>query len=465
MADDRQAAARVSDGGAGPHAASLTELGAVAVAQRLRAGELSSEELVQACLERIEAAEPEVQAWAYLDPEHALEQARARDAARQAGSACGPLHGIPVGVKDIFDSQAMPTENGTVLDAGRQPRRDCTVVGLLKEAGAVIMGKTVTTELAVFTPGKTRNPHNPAHTPGGSSSGSAAAVAANMVPLAVGTQTNGSVIRPGAYCGVMGYKPTLGRISRHGVLAQSHHLDTVGVYGRSVEDVALIGDVLSVYDARDPDMGPRSRPRLAETAAAEPPLEPIFAFVKSPVWDQAEADAKEAFAEIAAFLGEGCDEVALPEPFDKAVELHRTIMLADLAKSFAGYYERGADRLSARLRDMIQEGQSVLAMDYNRAVDWIEVLNAGLDQVFERYDAILTPATTGEAPAGLESTGSPVFCTLWTYCGTPAITLPLLVGANGLPLGVQLVGRRGDDARLLRTAAWLARRVASEDRD
>ncbi len=466
MADERRAAARtleeealaVPDDG-------LTSLSAVEAARRLRDGEMTSEQLVQACLDRIEEAEPEVQAWAHLDPDYALEQARARDAARQAGAACGPLHGLPVGLKDIFDTQGVPTENGTVLDAGRQPTRDCTVAGLLKEAGAVIAGKTVTTELAVFTPGKTRNPHNPAHTPGGSSSGSAAAVASNMVPLAVGTQTNGSIIRPGSYCGTVAYKPTLGQISRHGVLAQSRHLDTVGVYGRSVEDVALIGEALSAYDDRDSDMRPRSRPRLVETVAGEPPLDPVFAFVKSPVWDQADDDAKEAFGEIAEFLGEACDEVELPEPFAKAVELHRTIMLGDFAKSFAGYYERGANRLSARLRDMIQEGQSVLAMDYNRAVDWIEVLNAGLDQVFDRYDAILTPAATGEAPAGLESTGSPVFCTLWTYCGTPAVSLPLLAGANGLPIGVQLVGRRGDDARLLRTARWLIRRVAEEDRD
>jgi Asp-tRNA(Asn)/Glu-tRNA(Gln) amidotransferase A subunit family amidase len=443
----------------------LTQLGAVEVARRLSDGALTSEQLVGACLERIGEAEPDVQAWTHLDPDHALEQARARDTARQSGTVCGPLHGIPVGVKDIFDTRGMPTENGTVLDEGRQPMDDCTVVGLLKEAGAVIMGKTVTTELAVYSPGKTRNPHNPAHTPGGSSSGSAAAVASHMVPLAVGTQTNGSIIRPASYCGVVGYKPTLGRISRHGVLAQSHHLDTVGVYGRSVEDVALIGDVLLAYDDRDPDMRPHSRPRLAEIAVAEPPLDPVFAFVKSPVWDQAEGAATEAFAEIAEFLGEACDEVELPEPFAKAVQLHRTIMLGDIAKSFAGYYQRGANRLSARLKEMIEEGQTVLAMDYNRAVDLIEVLNAGLDQVFDRYDAILTPAATGEAPAGLESTGSPVFCTLWTYCGTPAVSLPLLAGAKGLPIGVQLVGRRGDDARLLRTAAWLVRRVADEGQD
>jgi Asp-tRNA(Asn)/Glu-tRNA(Gln) amidotransferase A subunit family amidase len=439
-----------------------TELSATEAAEKIDKGELSSEELVQACLERIEAVEPEIQAWAHLDPDLALEQARQRDATRQAGMPCGPLHGIPVGIKDIFDTDDLPTENGTVIDRGRQPADDCTAVGLLREAGAVILGKTVTTELAVFTPGKTRNPRNPAHTPGGSSSGSAAAVAANMVPLAVGTQTNGSIIRPGAYCGVVGYKPSLGQISRHGVLAQSHHLDTVGVYGRSIEDVALIGDVLSVYDSQDPDMRPRGRPQLARSAAEDPPLDPIFAFVTPPVGVPLEADAREAFGEITEALSESCDEVELPEPFDQAVQLHRTIMVGDFAKSFAGYYARGGDALSDSLREMIEEGQKVLAADYNRAVDWIGVLNAGLDRVFERYDAIITPATTGTAPAGLDSTGNPAFCTLWTLCGTPAITLPLLQGENGLPIGVQLVGRRWEDGRLLRTARCLVERLGGQ---
>jgi Asp-tRNA(Asn)/Glu-tRNA(Gln) amidotransferase A subunit family amidase len=367
-----------------------------------------------------------------------------------------------VGVKDIFDTKDMPTENGTPLHAGRAPTEDATVVSLLREAGAVIMGKTVTTELAVYAPGKTRNPHNPEHTPGGSSSGSAAAVAAGMVPLAVGSQTNGSVIRPASYCGAYGFKPSRGRISRHNVLAQSPPLDSMGVFARAVEDLALIGDCLMAYDDRDPAMRPTSRPQLSRVAAEEPPVPPMFAFVKSPVWDQAEEDTRAAFAELAEVLGESCDEVELPEIFDQAVGWHRTIMYADLAKNFASLYERGKDRLSDILRGMIEEGQAVRAVDYNAAVDWIEVLNAGLERLFERYDAIVTPGSTGEAPAGLEATGSPVFCTLWTLCGTPAVSLPLLQGSAGLPLGVQLVGPRGDDARLLRNARALAERVQGE---
>ena len=443
----------------------LTSLSAVEAARRLRDGALTSEQLVGACLERIEEAEPEVQAWAHLDPEHALEQARRLDAARQAGTACGPLHGIPVGVKDIFDTEDMPTENGTVLHAGRRPDYDATAVSLLRQAGAVILGKTVTTELAVYAPGKTRNPHDPERTPGGSSSGSAAAVAAHMVPLAVGSQTNGSVIRPASYCGVFGYKPTHGLISRHLVLPLSRQLDQLGVFARTVEDAVLIAEQLMAFDDRDPDMRPRTRPALVKTAAEEPPLDPVLAFVKSPVWDQADDDTKAAFAELVDILGENAAEVELPEPFNDAVEWHRTIMAADLARNLAPEYESGKDKLSATLREMIERGQKCLAVDYNRAVDRIPILNALLNQVFERYDAILTPAAVGEAPVGLGATGSPIFCTLWTYCGTPAVTLPLLVGANGLPLGVQLVGPRGDDARLLRTARWLVRRVADEDPD
>ncbi len=440
-----------------------TELSAAEAVRQLRDGDITSEALVTACLERIDAVDGDVQAWAHRDADYALEQARARDAARQSGDPVGPLHGIPVGVKDIFDTGDLPTENGTVLDSGRQAGADCRVVSLLKEAGAVIMGKTVTTELAVYGPGKTRNPHNSDHTPGGSSSGSAAAVAAGMVPLAVGSQTNGSTIRPASYCGVVGFKPSHGLIPRTGILAQSHWLDTVGVFGRSVEDAALIAETLVAFDVGDVDSAARARPPLAATAVEEPPLPPTFAFAKTAVWDQADKETQEAFGELSDFLGEECDDLDLPDPFDHAVDFHRMIMCADLAKSFAAYYHRGKDELTETLRDMIEEGQKVTAVDYNRAVDWREVLNSGIEQVFERYDAIITPATTGEAPAGLESTGSPAFCTLWTYCGTPAITLPLLTGAGGLPLGVQLVGRRGDDARLLRTANWLAGHVAGAD--
>ena len=430
-------------------------LSAGAAVAAVRAGEVTSEELVQTCLERIAESDEGIQAWAHLDPELALGQAREADLARSEGKALGALHGVPVGVKDIFDTKDMPTEDGSVLHAGRTPAEDATAVSRLRQAGAVIMGKTVTTEFAVFSPGKTRNPHDPERTPGGSSSGSAAAVAAHMVPLAIGTQTNGSVIRPAAFCGVYGFKPSHGLISRHRVLQLSRQLDHVGVFARSIEDIALLAQELMGFDVHDPDTAPRARPTLVETAAEEPPVTPHIAFVKSPVWDHASDDTKEAFAELAEHLGDEVEEAELPEIFEGAVAWHRTIMEADLARYLAPEYERGKDRLSAILREMIERGQGVLAVDYNHAVDQIAVLNAALGGLFERYDALLTPASPGEAPKGLDSTGNPIFCTIWTLCGLPAVTLPILKGAAGMPMGAQLVAPKGDDGRLLRTARWL----------
>jgi Asp-tRNA(Asn)/Glu-tRNA(Gln) amidotransferase A subunit family amidase len=440
-------------------AGSDLQLSAPEIGTAIRDGRLTSEELVEACLERIAAREPEVQAWAFLDPEHALKQARAADESRKRGRPLGPLHGLPVGVKDIVDTADMPTENGTVLHAGRRPRRDATLVSLLRAAGAIILGKTVTTELAVYAPNKTRNPHNLEHTPGGSSSGSAAAVADGMVPLAIGTQTNGSVIRPASFCGVYGYKPSHGLIPRTGVLTQSPPLDTVGVMAADLEGLAFLAEPLMAFDAKDPASQPRARPQLLEVLRAPPPVPPKLAFVRSVVWDQAAEDTKAGFAELVEALGERVEEVALSASFDDAIEIHGTIMEADLAKSFAREYETGRDQLSARLCAMIEAGQRVLAMDYNRALERAATLNAALDELFTGYDAILTPSAPGEAPGGLGSTGSPVFCTTWTLCGVPAVTLPLLRGASGMPIGVQLVGQKGDDARLLRTARWLIESV------
>ena len=440
----------------------ITLISATEASEAIRAGRMTSEGLVSACLERIAAIEDGIGAWAYLDADHALKQACEADRIQQDGQTLGLLHGIPVGVKDIFDTGDMPTEDGTVLHAGRQPQEDATAVALLREAGAVILGKTVTTELAVYAPGKTRNPHDLERTPGGSSSGSAAAVAAGMVPLAIGTQTNGSVIRPASYCGVYGYKPSYGRISRHRVLQQSRPLDQVGVFARTIEDAALIAEQIMAFDDRDPDTQMRARPKLVETVAAEPPFNPRLAFVKTPVWDQAETDTKEAVSELVAHLGENVGEVDLSDLFNGAVEQHRTIMEADLARSFEQEYASAKDKLSSILREMIERGQKVLAVDYNRAVSRIPEFNRALDKVFDWHDAILTPATTGEAPVGLESTGSPIFCTIWTLCGMPAITLPILQGSHGLPVGVQLVGSKGDDARLLRTARWLVSNLAGD---
>ncbi len=429
-------------------------------ARLIREGRITSKELVTSCLAQIDAREPTVQAWHYLDRAQALAQAEAADAAHKAGKPHGALHGVPVGVKDVFDTRDMPTENGCALHAGRTPRHDAAAVALLREAGAVILGKTVTAELAYYTPGKTRNPHDPARTPGGSSSGSAAAVAAGMVPLALGTQTNGSTIRPAAFCGVYGYKPTHGLISRRHCLRLSRTLDHVGIFARTLEDIAIAGEALMRFDdapaaGEDEDMRPAAPAPLARVLAEEPPVEPKLAFVKSPVWDQAEEVTKEAFAELVEALGSKAEPVELPEFFAEAWPAHKAIMEADIAHNLRREFERGRERLSPAMQQAIERGRAVTAKDYLAAQALARDLAAEIDDITFAYDAILTPAAAGPAPVGT-ATGNAAFCTLWTLTGVPAVSLPLLADEKGMPMGVQLVARRGDDARLLRTARWLA---------
>jgi len=324
------------------------------------------------------------------------------------------------------------------------------------------MGKTVTTEFATRAPGKTRNPHNPGHTPGGSSSGSAAAVAAGMVPLALGSQTTGSTIRPASFCGVYGFKPTHGLIPRHGMFQLSRTLDHGGLFARTIEDVALLMEQLVGYDERDPDSRPRARIPYREVAAEEPPLPPMFAFVKTARWDQVDGDAKEAFAELIEHLGARVEELQLSPAAEEAFAWHGAISGPEIALNLRREWETGRDRLSASLRGRIERGRAVPALDYLRARASIPELEASFTELFEqRYDAILTPAAAGTAPKGLESTGDPAFCMLWTLCGMPALNVPLMQGANGLPLGVQIVGPRHGDARLLRTARWLVAQVGA----
>lgn len=439
----------------------LHRISASEAARLIRDGIFSSAELVEACLARIAEVDSRVEAWAFLDPDYARAQAGAADELRLSGKPIGPLHGVPVGVKDIFDTADMPTEYGSRLHRGRTPSRDATVVSLLRAAGAIVLGKTVTTEFAYFAPGKTRNPHNPEHTPGGSSSGSAAAIGASMVPLAIGSQTNGSTIRPAAYCGVVGFKPTHGTISRHGALRLSRTLDHVGLFANSVEDIALLAEQLLGYDENDPDTRPQARLPLAQTAADDPPLPPVFAFIKTPRWGAVDRETQEGFAEIVEALGPQVEEVDLFPSAAEAWQWHQTIMAAEMADSLEREWKRGKNRLSEPLRAQIRAGRGVRATEYLKALGRIAPLYAGFAELFEqRYDAILTPAAPGAAPRGLSSTGDPGFCTLWTLCGTPAVTLPLLQTADGLPIGVQLVGPRHGDARLLRTARWLAARMA-----
>jgi Asp-tRNA(Asn)/Glu-tRNA(Gln) amidotransferase A subunit family amidase len=383
-----------------------------------------------------------------------LAQARAADAALVAGKAVGPLHGVPVGIKDIIDTSDMPTENGSPVFAGRRPNRDAACVAALRAAGAVIMGKTVTTELANTFPSKTRNPHNPAHTPGGSSAGSGAGVGDFQVPLALGTQTGGSVIRPASFNGIHGLKPTLGLIPRGGVLMQSHTLDTVGVYGHSVEDLGLITDVMSAYDPADAQSWPGSRGSLLATLRQDPPATPTFAFMKTPVWDQATAGAQQAISRVATALDEQCREEDLPAPFDRIADMHLTVMMAEDLAYYGWMLEKSPELLSNELRGKMVEAKELRAADYVEAIVARETIYADLARLLDRYDAILCLASAGPAPLGHDSTGSPIFNGLWTYLGVPCVSLPRLT-VDGMPMGVQLVGRRGEDGRLLRTARWL----------
>src|SRR5947209_16431512 len=323
----------------------LHRLTATEAARLMREGAVSAQEYMDACLARVREVDGQVQAWAFLDPDHARAQARAADEYRLSGQAIGPLHGVPVGIKDIIDTGDMPTENGSVLHAGRTPSRDASVVSLLRAAGAVILGKTVTTEFATRTPGKTRNPHNSGHTPGGSSSGSAAAVAAGMVPLALGSQTTGSTVRPASYCGVYGLKPTHGLIPRQGMFQLSRTLDHVGLFARDVEDIALLREELAAYDERDPDSRPRARVPYRALAAEEPPLAPTFAFVKTSLWERVDADAREAFAELVGHLGDRVEELELTTPFAEVLEWQRAVGGAEIAINLRREWEHGRDKL------------------------------------------------------------------------------------------------------------------------
>jgi Asp-tRNA(Asn)/Glu-tRNA(Gln) amidotransferase A subunit family amidase len=438
-----------------PDIAALT---ATEAAAEIARGLLSAEELTRACLERIAAAEGEVQAFVHLDPEHALQQARALDRHKGEGRPIGALHGIPVAIKDIFDTEDYPTECGSPILAGRKPDADAAAVRKLRDAGAVIIGKTVTTEFAYFHPGKTRNPRNPNHTPGGSSSGSAAAVAAGMVPLAIGSQTNGSVIRPGAFCGVFAVKPSHGLVSRAGALTLSRTLDHVGAFARSLEDLALILDVLAGHDPADPDTRPYAAPNFRAAIGQPPPLPPSFAFVRTPVWEKADAEARGALEELAKEVD--AREVDLPPDFKAAWEAHRAIMAADMAFNLGALLDKGGEASKA-FRDLIAEGRKVTATQYLAAVRDARRYADGIAWIFEQIaDAIITLSAPGAAPQGLGATGNPAFCTFWTLTGLPALNLPLIDSAAGLPIGVQLIGAPRHDEKLLRTGRALIGRLA-----
>jgi len=431
---------------------------AVEMVQAIKKGEISSEELVKSYIDQIKKKEKDIKAFQFFDEELALAQAKKSDVLHQSGQH-GDLHGIPVGVKDIFDTVDMPTEDGTEIHKNNPSLNDCTVVSKLKQAGAIIMGKTVTAELAYHSPGKTKNPHDLNRTPGGSSSGSAAAVASHMVPLAIGSQTNGSVIRPASYCGVVGYKPTKGLISRHLVMQVSRTLDHVGVFANSIEDAALISEQLIGHDKQDPDTSLNPKPKLLNASREKPPMEPLLAYIKFPFMNKLDKDSVEGFKEVKDELKGQLDEIELPKSFGKIPEWHKVIMESDMAASFSEEYKKSKNKLSDKIIEAIERGMKYTSVEYNNALSQIDVANAYFKQFFHDYDAILTPSACGEAPAGLRSTGDPIFSTVWTYCGMPSISLPLLQGENGLPVGIQLVSSLFDDERLFRNASWLTNKI------
>ena len=441
-----------------PLPADPMELNALALRSRLAAGELCALEVAEAMIARIAVREPEIRAWAHFDADRALEQARALDCRRDAGHPTGPLHGVPVAIKDIIDTADMPTENGTALDRGRRPTEDAALVSALRAAGALIAGKATTAELAFLHPTQTRNPHDPSRTPGGSSAGSAAAVAAGMVPLAVGTQTGGSVLRPASFCGVVGLKPSFGLISTRGVLRQSPSLDTIGTFARDIAGAAMLADALAVHDPSS--AGSRPAPRLLDAALAGRSASPRFAFVRTPWWGRASDPMRHAVESLAQRLGERCAEADLPDGFTDAVRDRETVNLAEMAHCLHSYEGRGRVQLSFEATEAIGRGARVLTRDYLRALDRRADYRAGLDPLLERYDALLMPAAPGVAPEGLASTGDSVFNALATFTGAPAVSLPILWadGPGGpLPMGVQVMGRPGKDAALVRAAAWLER--------
>ncbi|MDO7621859.1 MAG: amidase [Loktanella sp.] len=426
----------------------------------IASGRLSSVELVKSCLARIAETDGAIKAWAFLDEGAALAQAAECDRIRIAGLATGSLHGIPVALKDIIDTAKMPTQRGSVIFEGRQTDHVARLVELLREAGAVVIGKTVTTEFAFVHANETRNPHNPDHTPGGSSSGSAAAVAAMHVPLAIGTQTNGSVIRPASFCGVFGFKPTRGVISRDGILQTSVSLDQVGCFGRSLADVALLTDAIGGYDQRDAVSFARPRPNMSAGAAADAPVTPALAWFDLPFNDRLSDDALDGIDAVIEILGPSVERMAAADTLSDLVAVQATIHEYEIAQHQAEVFETHWNQISDTLRPVITRARTITKTQYDDALAVKTSAEGFFKAFFMDYDAIIAPSAAGEAPTFGNGTGDPIFCTLWTLAGLPCISLPMLVGETGLPIGVQLIGPAEKDDRLLRTARWLQTHIA-----
>jgi len=422
----------------------LWALSAMEMAARIRSGAVTSVALVESCLQRIHARESSVAAWEWLDAGHALDQARRLD---RCGIS-GPLHGVPVAVKDIFDTVDMPTCYGSSIYLGHRPAADADCVRRVRAAGAVILGKTVTTEFATFCPGKTHKPHDPARTPGGSSSGSAAAVADGMVPLAFGSQTVGSVIRPASFCGVVGYKAGFGRFDLSGMKALAERLDSLGFFARSVRDAALFADVV----AGRADAG----------MLAVPNRPPRVALIRTAQWDRADATTHRAVEAVVSLLvdsGAETDEPRLPAEFADLPDIQNRIFTAGAAETLAAEWRDHRDRLSPQLCALLEEGLSHGPAEIAAAEGVADRCRAFMDELFVEFDFVLAPAAPGEAPVGLDNTGDPLFSRAWTLLHGPCLSVPGQSGENDMPVGVQLVGRRGGDDRLLAWADWLAERM------
>ena len=419
-------------------------LGAAEAVALLAKRELSAEQLVRDCLSRIEEREPAVQAWEALDADGALREARRIDGLRERPLLCG----LPVGIKDLIDTADLPTAYGSRIYRGHQPSADAACVTALRKAGAVIIGKTVTTEFASYTPGKTRNPHDPQRTPGGSSSGSAAAVADGMVPAALGTQTAGSVIRPASFCGVIGWKPGFGTFSMAGIHPLAPSLDTLGFFVRSLSDVPLLLAALAGARVRPPPPAPQKL---------------VFGLCRTESWPLAEPSTRKAIEDAASALessGAEVREITLPQSFDGLLAAQVAIMGAECARSLHPEYEAHGSALSTRLREDLAAGRAVSPQQLLAARTQAEECRAEIDRLLGPLDAILTPAAAGEAPVALSGTGDPAFCRIWTLLGTPCVSLPVLRGPAGLPLGLQLASARGADERLLAAAHGVVDRLA-----
>jgi amidase len=422
----------------------LHELTATEIVSAIRAGTTTSEAVTRACIDRIAEREPQVQAWQYFDADYAIEQARRID----AGDKRGPLAGVPFGVKDIIDTEDMPTEYGSPIFKGHRPRRDAACVALSRKAGAVLMGKTVTTEFANVHPGKTRNPWDPQRTPGGSSSGSAAGVAASMVPLAIGTQTTGSTTRPASFCGTFGYRPTWGDLRTNGVMEASGSLDTLGILARSVEDVALYRDVL-LGVAHEPVRDPASPPRIG--------------FCRTHVWPRLKPETQKLVEDAAAALarrGARVEEVTLPADFEGLEDVHRWISGFEMARNLTWEFEHHWEEISETFRNgRVKDGLECTYEKYVGMRNHMHHCRKLLLPVFEQYDVLLAASAEGEATTGWHPVPHPWVYMIWTTMHVPSITLPVFKGPHGLPIGAQLIARHHDDRRLFDIARWVYRQL------